>query len=117
MTHEDRVTLHLVTEVTKIINSQREKYGDTYAKEIQAQFVGRYVATLVLESLVKFSGTRSKSKQEYDLVSSNFAEMKRTVQEAIASAFSVAMSDFTGKQVEYYCFLQPIAETSSKVQH
>lgn len=107
----------MVTQVTKIIESQKTKYGETYAKDLEAGFIAKYIGSLALLSLTKFSGTRTKSKSEYDLAAASFSELKVTVQEAVAAAFSVAMTEFSGRPVDYFCTLQMIAEGNNKVQH
>lgn len=115
--NEDRVTNHLVKEVKKIIESQRAKYGENYAKALEIQFLVKYIFELATYSLHKFSNTKTKAKPEYDLVAQSFSELKGNVQEAVGTAFSMAMSDFAGKSVDYYCSLQMISDPLSRTQH
>jgi hypothetical protein len=114
---EDRVVTHLVKEVQRLVESQRSKYGDSFAQSVEMNFLARYISVLATESLIKFTKTKTKSKSEYDLVSQSFSNFKATLQEAVAMAFSVAMTDFAGKPVEYFCNLQMIQDPPSRNHH
>lgn len=113
----DRITRHIVKEVFKLIDSQKDNLGVDGVQAVIYGVLASFTTTVAYSSLAYQPSETTSDKEKYNITSSNFLNCKIAVQEAIAAAFSGAMHDFTGKEIEYFCNISVVQETKSKKVH
>lgn len=77
------------------------------AKYIQAMFVSRFVQMVVASALEE-----NKHVSDKELLKV-MSETKMALQNAVAAGFQNAMTEFSGRQVEYYCQIKVVPEPVS----
>jgi hypothetical protein len=83
--------------------------------DILSEFLFHYVYTIVT-NVLRSQDKKDISKQEkYTETKNLFMASKGQIQEAVALAFGKAMSDFSGKNVEYICAIQPMPPSTNKL--
>lgn len=109
------VTKHVVNEVIRIIEDQKDLIGDTATHSVYLSVLSTFIGEMLTKTLKKKYVKEKMSREEIsEDVLKNFGNLKISIQEAVASGFSGAMKVFTGKTCEYYCKISLIPEPINK---
>lgn len=107
----------LVDQTLKILTSRSKKTGEQRSIQPELYFISFMIKGLVENALnVKFKKTDS-DEYKFQVIKQNFEAVKFGIQEAVATAFQVALRHYSQKQIEYYCVIKPVPETTSKEVH
>lgn len=105
----------LVTEVNKYLDEAEVRHGADFSKDLLERFICTFIGFEVHKTLTdRPDGKRLTKKEEFDFTSKNFADMKVLCQEAISGAFSIAMTNYSGQSVEYYCQIKAVPPPINK---
>ena len=110
----DKISRHIVAEVFRVIDSQKDHLTDREIPTLIFATVEVLVANLVYNVLKTSAEGSSNKKTQYATVEKNFKSVKLNVQDAVAAAFSQAMGKFSGKEIDYYCQLTAVGEPINK---
>lgn len=102
----------LVDSTFKLIEGRCKTVKQT--NHVTTVFIARFMGTLLYKSLTHKPDTVLSKEQLVKFTTNNFSEMKTSVQEAIAAAFSGAMHTFTKIPIEYYCQVKPVPPAINK---
>ena len=86
---------------------------DVY-KALICAIVAKMVGTAAVHVLMSAPEELKGEKVRYEYVKEAFVSYKAGIQEAVAAAFTAAMSNFSGKELEYYCLIKPVPEPPTK---
>lgn len=100
----------MAVELVKLIDAQGVNNGPEITQAIISHFLSSFTALTVLKCLGEKPSSGKGSEEEYQLASTRFLAHKILIQEAVAAAFSGALSEFTGRNVEYYCQIKLVPE-------
>lgn len=109
-----RVSEHLVKENFRVLDLQKVKYGKTLSDRMTTHFIACFVGAAIHKVLQDCPENIKTVEGRFKHVKKNFGAIKLSVQESIAAAFSAAMGEFTGKNIEYYCRITVVGEPANK---
>ncbi len=104
----------LVDETFRLIEGEGRLHGGAFTRLVIQRFLTIYISTWASKALqAKAKETATKS-EIFSFTAANFAKAKVRIQEAVSEGFQMAMGDFTGKSVEYYCQVNPVPPVANK---
>jgi hypothetical protein len=106
------MTNHMTAEVLTYLNKREKEGGNIFAKELALNFVSKLVSCLVYKTLQERPTETIEGEQLADYVTANFATFKSGIQDAIATSFQAAMSQYSGKAIDYYCQIKLVPEVT-----
>lgn len=110
---EDMANL-LTIENFKIIDGKMSAYTSREARYVAATLISRFIGALVYRTLSEPQTLNKTSKEHEDFVMKNTAELKTQIQNAVSAGFQNAMTAFSGENIEYYCQIKVVPESTSK---
>ena len=115
---------------SKIVsNSWLEEYGEFIAQEsyklikqvgqnghkkLSTRFLKFYVNLILKNALLEHTKMPLSQDEAYRLTIHNFQQIKEQIQTEISLAFEKALSDFSGRNMEYYCQIKPVPEVTHR---
>lgn len=106
----------LTNETFKLIDSKNKSNGPEAGRYVATTYLARFVGTLLFRTLTERNQLNTTKEEQEDFVMKNAAELKTAIQEAVSMGFQSAMTQFSGRQIEYYCQIKPVPEpVSNKV--
>lgn len=111
------MAMHLTNVINQYLENDRVKnHRDKRVSDLVATaFLSTFVFTLVKKELNTAIPEGLTEEEAEAVVFHDFRALKDDVQNAVSSAFQVAMSEYAGKRVEYYCTIAPIPDPVSKL--
>lgn len=112
----ERFAKKTVSELCKLFDVWSEDKGEEFVDGVAASILQRYLFVVILQSLNKRPDHRLElSKEQLNVfVQENYANTKLRMQDAIATGFQMAFTEFTGNMVDYYCQVFPVADPVNK---
>jgi hypothetical protein len=103
-----------IEEIFKQIASYEYKYGKEFSENLTFNFIASFIGAMVYQEL-KQRKKGSTVDEAYERASETFMRLKSKTQQAVAAGFQSSINTFTGKNIEYYCKIEPIPEPPTKV--
>lgn len=111
----DEFSREVTAEIYKVLDGvEKDKQGKLHQK-LPIAFLARFLAITVFNSLKERPSHIKTNKQQYEYTLNSFNEIKAGVQDAVAQAFSGAMSEYSGKDLDYLCTIKMLAPPQSKL--
>lgn len=101
---------HLLAENLRILNEHANRVGVDRASAIVNTFLSGFIGAILYKVLKQDSGVLYSQEEKLELVEKKFAERKYEIQSAVAAGFQIAMSNWSGQHVEYYCQVRTVPE-------
>jgi hypothetical protein len=102
----------LVKSNLDFVNRAEREFGPQFADELILHSVSKLLGVLAYKTLTaKIKGVRDDKLE--DIISSNFRIIRMASADAIADAFSAAMTTFCKKPVDYYCKIEAVPDPES----
>jgi hypothetical protein len=113
----DDKELHMVKfiadETVKLLSYVRK--DKVLTPEAISQFLF-YLVENVATAVLKSTDNKDITEEEkYKIVSQSFSKLKLHVQEGVSTGFSRAMTNLTGKSVDYTCQISLMPETKNRL--
>jgi catalase (peroxidase I) len=104
----------LIVETINILKHEENTLGIKGKNELLAFFLTGYVGSIMYNALMTHKDVKLSKEAKHQLVMKEFADTKAKMSEAMAQAFTAAMSNFVGRHIDYYCLVKPVPEAINK---
>jgi hypothetical protein len=106
----------LAADTMKILEAQKRMVGAEQTLNLKAGYLSVFVAELVSRVLTEAAkgGSRGAPALAQQDVMDAFADAKDRLQTAVAAGVEAALSNFSGKHLEYYCQIKPVPPAVNK---
>lgn len=94
---------HVVKEVFRLISAEEKNFGPEFAQEAAMTILASYICTFV------FNGKQAESTHKH------FGAIREAVENAVAAAFSGALSTLHNRDVEFYCLIRPVPVPANSI--
>lgn len=111
----DQFSMEVAQEIYKTVDGIEKDKRGTLHKKLPAAFLNRFIAYTVYKTLQERPSYVRTNKEAYEFTMKNFNDMKAKIQEAVAIGFETAMSQYSGKTLEYSCTIAMVPEPSNKL--
>lgn len=88
---------------------EKEKQGKLHTK-LPLAFLSRFVAITVYKTLTARPAHIKDNNAAYEYTLKEFNELKVATANAVASGFTAAMQQYSGKEVDYMCLIKLMPE-------
>lgn len=92
--------------------------GDEFAIDVANAVLRNLIATMIINAL-RFPAPKKNKDGKLETIEeasfNSYMEQKIQVQNCVASAFEVAVTDFSGKDTTYYCDIMPVGDPINKL--
>jgi hypothetical protein len=106
---------HMTKGMNQFIKTKEEKFGKPFAHALAVDFMTSFVAALVLDSLNDLPPELKSKDAKMNRASSNFKGVKLEVANSVAVGISQALGSFSGRSLEYFCYIKQLPEGTSKL--
>jgi hypothetical protein len=113
--YREAVAKHLLEKIFKLLLTEEQKYGNVFVLKVVDKLVTGIIGGMLYRELTMTPPLLEKEEQ-YEFTKAAFSKYKSGVQEAVALAFQGAMTQWSGKSVEYYCQVKPVPEPTNKYE-
>lgn len=101
--------------LSKAINMLDKEHGPLAAESAYCSFLATAVHNQSMSVLKCQTEPGTTKEQHAKVVMREFALHKKNTANSIALGFSTAMSDFSGREIEYVCQIMPEPPTANKL--
>lgn len=105
----------IAKESYNLVTTCGKKQAEDVSLLLSTKFIQYYTEIIVLKSLSVTDGKELSSKQNYTITKDSFMRLKTELQTELAKGFENAFRKYAGKNVEYYCQINPVPEPISKL--
>ncbi len=103
----------VIANILVLLRAEEKSMGPKCKNELVSTFLAGYVAATMYQSLTTTEGVKMTKEQRYSTTMTEFSQAKSRLAEAISMGFTMAMKNFSGKSIEYYCDIRPIPERTN----
>jgi hypothetical protein len=103
----------MISELFVMVHTQKEQKDPSVLRRLLNTFLSSYVGSLVMTALSRTPAKSDNINSKKDLAEftqQNLVLIKNDIAEAVALGMEAAVYNFSGKEVEYYCIIKPVAE-------
>ena len=110
----DEFSKQLTIVATELTKQVEEEFGMRTADNATASFLATFIGVMVKRRLNRPNPLKLPAEKQCNLVMSDYNDFKIKIQNSIALGFQDAMSQWSGKSVEFYCQIKPVPEPINK---
>lgn len=109
---KDEFSQHLIEVIFKSLLAEEKERGVSFSQEIAVTFLARFVGGIIYNALeTKPHGFKDLTgTEQFDYTSTQYAELKRQVENAVASGFQGAMTTYSKMPIDFYCQVKAVPE-------
>lgn len=105
-----QLTQTLTSEVFNVIGQEEKSYGVEFGNSARLSFLASIVASLVFNTLTSEIKAPAETDAATKEVTDRYHEMKKAVQDAVASGFTGGTKAWGGRDTMYSCYIEPEME-------
>lgn len=108
--YRKELSKNLTHELIMLVQDEGRVYGADFAKSVMVALLRNLTGTMIMHSLL--NPEKNENVEEGTVAS--YRKMKTDIIGAIADGFAHAMSNHSGKPVDYLCEVHPVGEPINK---
>lgn len=102
----------MTSEVFKFLLHYEDKVGRGTSANLLGKFVEDLVRRVVFNTLNAYPSGEEEERAEKTV--NHFRQMKTLLQDSIAQGFADGVAEFSGREMDYHCSIEPFPDPYSK---
>ncbi len=99
-----------------LVRTTRELLRSVDGKsDLSIPFIRFFLTSLVTSVLMETMPKDWSKQKQHDHIHNNYKELKKSIEDLAADAFSNALSSYSGKNCEYYCQITVVPNPVNKI--
>ncbi len=110
----ENFSTNLVNEIFRIIDKKSMGGNADASRYVACAVLHKFLGSILWKTLAEDPKINISKKDHLEYIMKNFSETKTAVQDSVSLAFQVAMSSFSGQEIEYYCQVKTVPKATSQ---